>query len=78
MATLIPREPYTDPELKRLYPDTLQLEQVQVVSLVPPAIDCSDTISSSYAMVTLIIDLGYTKLILEQANGLQLAHAFGT
>ncbi|KAF2150793.1 acid phosphatase [Myriangium duriaei CBS 260.36] len=31
MTTLKPREPYSESELKRLYPDSLQLEQVQVL-----------------------------------------------
>jgi hypothetical protein len=35
MATLIPREPYTKEELERLYPKDLQLQLVQVVSLIP-------------------------------------------
>jgi hypothetical protein len=36
MTTLIPRDPYTQDELARLYPAALKLELVQVVSgLVP-------------------------------------------
>jgi acid phosphatase len=31
MTTLIPREPYTQDELARLYPENLKLQLVQVV-----------------------------------------------
>lgn len=32
MASLVPRPPYTEDELETLYPETLQLQQVQIVS----------------------------------------------
>jgi len=32
MTTLSPRSPYTSDELRQLYPETLALQQVQVVS----------------------------------------------
>lgn len=31
MTTLVPRKPYTDDELKKLYPDGLKLQLVQVL-----------------------------------------------
>jgi acid phosphatase len=34
MTTLIPREPYSPEELARLYPKSLKLQLVQVVSLL--------------------------------------------
>lgn len=34
MTTLEPRSPYTPDELKRLYPESLSLQQVQVVGCV--------------------------------------------
>lgn len=40
MTTLNPRQPYTDDELRELYPDSLKLEQVQVVSITPIASRC--------------------------------------
>ncbi|KAJ5994811.1 hypothetical protein N7481_001788 [Penicillium waksmanii] len=36
MTTLTPREPYSPEELERLYPKSLKLQLVQVVSLNPP------------------------------------------
>lgn len=36
MTTLIPRDPYTQDELARLYPAALKLQLVQVVSVLVP------------------------------------------
>lgn len=33
MTTLIPRAPYSDEELRQLYPKNLELQLVQIVSL---------------------------------------------
>ena len=35
MTTLVPREPYSQDELDRLYPKQLKLQLVQVVSTTP-------------------------------------------
>lgn len=37
MTTLVPRPPYTQDELDRLYPSTLKLQLVQVVCQVFPS-----------------------------------------
>ena len=37
MTTLVPRPPYTQDELARLYPNTLKLQLVQVVCEVFPS-----------------------------------------
>ena len=37
MTTLVPRPPYTQDELARLYPNTLKLQLVQVVREVFPS-----------------------------------------
>ena len=56
MTSLIPRGPYTEEELKRLYPKGLQLQLVQVVRNSPftymaNAATCADQGSSFSGMV---------------------------
>jgi len=49
MTTLSPRSPYTSDELRQLYPETLALQQVQVVSLL---ITIEDTASDPLEAIT--------------------------
>lgn len=51
MTTLIPREPYSQEELAKLYPKSLKLELVQVVSLVAVLKPIKADFRSSFAMV---------------------------
>lgn len=51
MTTLIPREPYTQDELARLYPPALKLQLVQVVRVLVPTLTNIANYYSSSVMV---------------------------